>query len=319
MSYLCHRKKREQIMAVPKFQDFLYPFLAQMKNGDVSINEMKEALINHFQLTDDDLALKTRSGNGNQLDDRINWARQWLRRALFMEIPQRGIYRITKRGAAYLKKHSTLTRADLMEYPEFASYASISTSQNGIGQSLASSPSTSESEELTPTEQLEIAYKSINDDLAADILQKTMEVSPQFFEQLVLDLLLHMGYGGNNKEMAVVTPASHDNGVDGIIPEDALGLDKIYIQAKRYKDTTVDKTEIQQFIGALDEQKASKGVFITTSTFTKGAITTANKATKKIVLINGQELANYMIEYNVGVSDKRVYKIKKIDSDYFEE
>lgn len=306
-------------MAIPKFQDFLYPFLAQMRSKDVSIGEMKEALINHFHLTNDDIALKTKSGNGNQLDDRINWARQWLRRALFMEIPQRGVYRITDRGSAYLDSHNSLSKADLLKYPEFASYAGISISPDGVTQTPAITPITSEVEELTPTEQLEIAYKSINDDLAADILQKTMEVSSQFFEQLVLDLLLHMGYGGNNKEMAVVTPASHDNGVDGIIPEDALGLDKIYIQAKRYKETTVDKTEIQQFIGALDEQKASKGVFITTSTFTKGAITTANKATKKIVLINGRELANYMIEYNVGVSDKRVYKIKKIDSDYFEE
>ena len=306
-------------MAIPKFQDFLYPFLAQMKSKDVSIGEMKDALINYFHLTNDDIALKTKSGNGNQLDDRINWARQWLRRALFMEIPQRGVYRITDRGSAYLDSHNTLSKADLLEYPEFAAYAGIPTSPDGVTQTPAITPTTPEGEELTPTEQLEIAYKSINDDLAADILQKTMEVSPQFFEQLVLDLLLHMGYGGNNKEMAVVTPASHDNGVDGIIPEDALGLDKIYIQAKRYKETTVDKTEIQQFIGALDEQKASKGVFITTSTFTKGAITTANKATKKIVLINGRELANYMIEYNVGVSDKRVYKIKKIDSDYFEE
>ena len=306
-------------MAIPKFQDFLYPFLAQMKSKDVSIGEMKDALINYFHLTNDDIALKTKSGNGNQLDDRINWARQWLRRALFMEIPQRGVYRITDRGSAYLDSHNTLSKADLLEYPEFAAYAGIPISPDGVTQTPAITPTTPEGEELTPTEQLEIAYKSINDDLAADILQKTMEVSPQFFEQLVLDLLLHMGYGGNNKEMAVVTPASHDNGVDGIIPEDALGLDKIYIQAKRYKETTVDKTEIQQFIGALDEQKASKGVFITTSTFTKGAISTANKATKKIVLINGRELANYMIEYNVGVSDKRVYKIKKIDSDYFEE
>ena len=172
---------------------------------------------------------------------------------------------------------------------------------------------------MTPTEQMEIAFKNINDDLSADLLQRVLDMSPTFFEKLVIDLLLNMGYGGRNKEMAKVTPTSHDNGVDGIIPEDALGLDKIYIQAKRYKDSPVGKPEIQQFVGALEEQKATKGVFITTSKFTNGAIETANKASKKIVLIDGKSLADYMIEYNVGVSEKKVYEVKKLDSDYFEE
>jgi restriction system protein len=145
-------------------------------------------------------------------------------------------------------------------------------------------------------------------------------MSPAKFEQLVLDLLLAMGYGGTNKDMAKVTPISHDNGVDGIIPEDALGLDKIYIQAKRYKESSsVAKPEIQQFIGALNEQKASKGVFVTTSTFTQGAKESVSKATSKIVLIDGIALAKYMIEFNVGVSVKKVFEVKRIDSDYFEE
>jgi restriction system protein len=136
----------------------------------------------------------------------------------------------------------------------------------------------------------------------------------------VLDLLLAMGYGGSNKDMAKVTPLSHDNGVDGIIPEDALGLDKIYIQAKRYKDgVPVHKPEIQQFIGALNEQKASKGVFVTTSTFTQGAKESVSKATRKIVLIDGIALAKYMIEFNVGVSTRKTYEVKRIDTDYFEE
>lgn len=166
---------------------------------------------------------------------------------------------------------------------------------------------------------MDVAFKSINDDLAADLLQRVLDMSPNFFEKLVLDLLLNMGFGSRNKEMAIVTPTSHDNGVDGIIPEDALGLDKIYIQAKRYADNPVSKPEIHKFIGALDEQKATKGVFITTSKFTTGAIETANKASKKIVLIDGKKLADYMIEYNVGVSEKKVYEVKKLDSDYFEE
>lgn len=175
-------------------------------------------------------------------------------------------------------------------------------------------------EELTPTEQLEAAMKKIDDDLAADILQKARDMSPAKFEQLVLDLLLAMGYGGSNKDLAKVTPVSHDNGVDGIIPEDALGLDKIYIQAKRYKEgAPVHKPEIQQFIGALSEQKASKGVFVTTSTFTQGARESVSKATSKIVLIDGIALAKYMIEFNVGVSTRKTYEVKRIDTDYFEE
>lgn len=303
-------------MAIPKFQDFLYPFLLQLKDKDVSNKEMKEILINHFSLTEEDCATRTRGGSAFQIDDRIGWVRQWLRRALFIEIPQKGVYRITKRGKDYLKNHSDLRQIDLLEYPEFAEYAGPS---QGKKSDTKEEPE-STSEELTPTEQLEAAMKNINDDLAADILQKAREMTPAKFEQLVLDLLLAMGYGGSNKDLAKVTPISHDNGVDGIIPEDALGLDKIYIQAKRYKEgVPVHKPEIQQFIGALSEQKASKGVFVTTSSFSQGARESVNKATSKIVLIDGIALARYMIEFNVGVSTRKTYEVKRIDTDYFEE
>jgi restriction system protein len=305
-------------MAIPKFEDFLFPFLYQLKDKEVSSKEMKKALVQHFGLSEEDCLLRTKGGYAFQLDDRIGWVRQWLRRALFIEIPARGVYRITERGADYLKSHNNLKQEDLMRYPEYVFYATgkDKPEKHAIEESKEN---TKDIENLTPTEQLEIAYSSINDDLAADLLQKALEASPQFFEQLVLDLLLKMGYGGSNGVMAHVTPTSHDNGVDGIIPEDTLGLDKIYIQAKRYTDTPVGKPEIQQFVGALNEQKASKGVFVTTSTFTKGAIESVNKATSKIVLIDGKALAKYMIEYNVGVSTKKVYAIKKIDTDYFDE
>ncbi|WP_028907038.1 restriction endonuclease [Xylanibacter ruminicola] len=303
-------------MAIPKFQDFLFPFLTLLKDSDKSNKEIKDNLIKHFSLTDEDCLIKTKGGVAFQVDDRIGWCRQWLRRALFIEIPQKGIYRITQRGLDYLKSHSDLRESDLMEYPEYAEYAKPS-----LYKSITSkSDSEAKSEELTPTEQLESAIKVINDDLSADILQKAREMSPAKFEQLVLDLLLAMGYGGSNKDLAKVTPISHDNGVDGIIPEDALGLDKIYIQAKRYKEgIPVHKPEIQQFIGALNEQKASKGVFVTTSTFTQGARESVNNATSKIVLIDGKALAQYMIEFNVGVSTRKTYEVKRLDTDYFEE
>lgn len=305
-------------MAIPKFEDFLYPFLIQLKDKDVSTKEMKDALVKHFNLTEEDCSLKTKSGSAFQLNDRIGWCRQWLRRALFIEIPQRGIYSITKRGKDYLQSHTDLRQEDLLQYPEYAEYAHMPVTSK-VDSTDEKKDIEEKLGEMTPTEQMDVAFKSINDDLAADLLQRVLDMSPNFFEKLVLDLLLNMGFGSRNKEMAIVTPTSHDNGVDGIIPEDALGLDKIYIQAKRYTDNPVSKPEIHKFIGALDEQKATKGVFITTSKFTSGAVETANKASKKIVLIDGKSLADYMIEYNVGVSEKKIYEVKKLDSDYFEE
>lgn len=305
-------------MAIPKFEDFLYPFLVQLKDKEISTKEMKDALVKHFHLTEEDCSLKTKSGSAFQLNDRIGWCRQWLRRALFIEIPQRGVYRITQRGRDYLASHKDLRQENLLEYPEYAEYANMPTaSKKKAKPNMADAAD--DIEIMTPTEQIDLAFKKINDDLSADLLQKVLEMSPNFFEKLVLDLLLSMGFGSRNREMAIVTPTSHDNGIDGIIPEDALGLDKIYIQAKRYTDANVGKPEIQKFIGALDEQKSTKGVFITTSKFSGGAIETANKASKKIVLIDGKSLTEYMIEYNVGVSEKKVYEVKKLDSDYFEE
>lgn len=303
-------------MAIPKFEDFLYPFLFFIKDNALSKKELKAKLIEHFGLTDEDCLIKTKGGTVFQLDDRIGWCKQWLQRALFIDSPQRGVYRITQRGKDYLKSHSDLRREELMLYSEFAEYQGYSE----IGATKQSEVNLVENDEiLTPSEQMEVTFKRINDDLAADLIQKVLDMSPSFFENLVLDLLLNMGFGSKNRDLAVVTPTSHDNGVDGIIPEDPLGLDKIYIQAKRYTENTVQKPDIQKFIGALDEQKATKGVFITTSKFSQGAKETAEKASKKIVLIDGKTLADYMIEYNVGVSVKMVYEIKRLDSDYFDE
>ena len=235
-----------------------------------------------------------------------------------IEMPARGVYRITQRGKDYLAKHTDLRRKDLMQYDEFASYVLGTTPA-----STASTPASSSQNAvavLTPTEQLDEAYNSIVEDLAADLLQKVLDSSPKFFEKLVVDLLVKMGYGGSLANPGKVTQYVHDDGIDGIIYEDKLGLGKIYIQAKRYKpDNTIGKPQIQQFSGALDEQKATKGVFITTSSYSKEARSYVDKLNKKIVLINGQELARYMIEFNVGVSTKQVYEVKRIDSDYFEE
>lgn len=305
-------------MSVPKFEEFLYPFLVQIKDRDLSSKEMRDALIDHFSLTEADCALKTKSGTNTQVNDRINWVRQYLRRALFVDLPQKGVYHITERGKEYLQKHKALSKKDLMSYPEFSKYATGSTAGGPVSPSPI--PVENDSQDMTPTELLEQAFDNINRDLAEDLLQKVMEQTPRFFETLVVDLLKKMGYGGSFDDSAKVTPYVHDDGIDGIIYEDKLGLDKIYIQAKRYKaDITVGKPQIQQFAGALDEQKATKGVFITTSDYSKEARNYVEKLSKKIVLINGQELTRFMIEFNVGVSTKKTYDVKRIDSDYFEE
>lgn len=305
-------------MSVPIFEDFLYPFLLATNSKDMTVAEMKQYIIDYFHLTPEDCSIRTKNGSTTQFSDRINWVRQYLRRALMIEIPARGVYRITQRGKDYLAKHSDLRKQDLMQYEEFASFAKGSYTKTP--ETTFSPVAQIVPEDLTPTEQLEQAYHSIVDDLAADLLQKTIDQSPVFFEHLVVDLLVKMGYGGSFANSAKVTQYVHDDGIDGIIYEDKLGLDKIYIQAKKYKlDNVIGKPQIQQFSGALDEQKATKGVFITTSSYSKEAKKYVENLNKKIVLIDGQELARYMIEYNVGVSTKQVYEVKRIDTDYFEE
>ena len=307
-------------MALPKFQDFLYPFLKKLENGNkISSKEMMLFLIEHFGLSPEDCAIKTKSGRTVQFKDRISWTRQWLRRALLIELPQRGIYRITNRGKEYLINHDSLTEADLLEYPEFAEYAGKSAKNLKRVQNI-----NSDKEDInvknTPTEDLENAYASILNNLADDLLQKVFEQTPKRFEHIVLDLLLKMGYGDSVTGAGMVTQLSHDGGIDGIIKEDKLGLDNIYIQAKRYAiSNVIGRPTIQQFVGALDGQKASKGVFITTSSYSNEAKEYAVKASKKIVLIDGEALARYMIEYNVGVSIRRTFEIKRIDTDYFDD
>lgn len=298
-------------MAVPIFEKFLYPFLYSLRDGELTLKELREKLISHFNLSTDDIQVKTRSGNTTQFNDRIGWSRQYFRRALFIDIPKNGTYRITPRGLDFLKNHTDLTIDDLLEYPEYAAYNSSRKKKESKteGTSVA---------DLTPTEQLEQAFDSIESDLAADLLAKVMEQSPAFFEQLVVDLLVKMGYGGSFADSAKVTQLSNDEGIDGIIYEDKLGLDKIYIQAKRWSNS-VGRPVIQQFAGALVGQNATKGVFITTSTFSKDAKQYVVGLHQKIVLIDGQELAKFMIEYNVGVSTKKTYEVKRIDTDYFED
>jgi restriction system protein len=293
---------------IPQFEEFLYPFLVALKDGNLTTKEMRAKMIGHFNLTPEDCAAMTKGGNNNQLSVRLGWCRQYFRRALFINIPQRGTYAITQRGLEYLANHTSLIRSDLMQYPEFAAYATSNELEGIPGEG------TPESEkELTPTESLEKAYSAINNDLAEELLATILEQSPTFFENLVLKLLEKMGYG-----KGIVTQRTGDEGIDGVINEDKLGLDLIHIQAKRYKpENKVGRPLMQAFVGALDGAGVNKGVFITTSSFTKEAL--EYKSSKKIAKIDGKQLTNLMIQYNVGVTTEYTYEVKRIDKDFFEE
>lgn len=296
---------------VPTFEKFLYPFLFSLKDGELTIKEMREKITAYFNLSEEDLQVRTKSGRLTQVNDRIGWARQYFRRALLIDIPKTGTYCLTDKGKAFLKKHpNDITIQDLLEIPEYAAFDSSHKPNGAVVVPV--------DEVLTPSEQLEKAYNEYRDNVAAELLDRVIKSKdPKMFEHLVVELLVAMGYG--DKDTAQVTQYSHDGGIDGIIYEDKLGLDKIYIQAKHWKNS-VGSQEVQQFSGALAGKKASKGIFITTSTFTKGAISFVETVSnQKIILIDGVKLSQLMFAYNIGVQSESVFYTKRIDNDYFEE
>ena len=297
---------------VPTFEKFLYPFLLSLKDGELTINQMREKITAFFNLSEEDLQVRTKSGRVTQVNDRIGWARQYFRRALLIDIPKNGTYCLTERGKDFLKKHpNSITIDDLMEIPEYAAY-------NVSHKPFSGSTISDDEEALTPDRQLDQVYKMYQKNIAAELLDKVLTlISPKIFEQLVVDLLVAMGYG--DKDSASVTQYSKDGGIDGIIYEDKLGLDKIYLQAKQWKNPVGSK-EVQQFSGALAGKKALKGVFITTSTFTSGAVKFVETVSnQKIILIDGERLSLLMFQYNIGVQPDNVYITKRIDNEYFGE
>lgn len=297
---------------VPTFEKFLYPFLLSLKDGELTINQMREKITDYFHFTEEDLQVRTKSGRVTQVNDRIGWARQYFRRALLIDIPKNGTYCLTEKGKDFLRKHPhSITINDLMEIPEYAAY-------NVTHKPFSGTSSMVSEEALTPDLQLDQVYKMYQKNIAAELLDKVLTlISPRIFEQLVVDLLVAMGYG--DKDSAQVTQYSKDGGIDGIIYEDKLGLDKIYVQAKQWKNPVGSK-EVQQFSGALAGKKALKGVFITTSSFTSGAIKFVETVSnQKIILIDGERLSLLMFQYNIGVQPDNVYITKRIDNEYFGE
>ncbi|MDO9507238.1 restriction endonuclease [Hydrogenophaga sp.] len=305
-------------MAVPTYIDCMLPFLALLKDGkEWPVRELNEVLAGHFALTPAERAEMLPSGQAGLFVNRAAWARTYLKKAAFIESPRRGVFKITPRGLDVLAEGVTLIDPKyLARFPEFQEFQRASQPQED---STTTSPATSVTEtEATPEEAIESAYQGLRQQLAQELLAKILTCSPTFFEYLVVELLVKMGYGGSRKDAGERIGQSGDGGIDGIIKEDRLGLDTIFIQAKRWQGS-VGRPEIQKFVGALQGQRARKGVFITTSSYTADATAYAGQIDTKVVLIDGQKLASLMIDFDVGVSAAATYTVKRIDSDYFEE
>jgi len=301
-------------MPVPDFQTVMEPLLEELKDGKVHVfNEVFERVCGLLGLTDAERQEKISSGKQTVIKNRIAWARTYLTKAGLLISPSKGRTQITQRGReALAQKQHPIRVKYLKQFPEFIAFHSVKSNeqQDDIVDVVSSI--------TTPDEQIEISYRSMMDALSDELLQMIMQSTPSFFEQLVVDLMITMGYGGSRKEAGQATKATGDDGIDGIIKEDKLGLDTIYLQAKRWKNSVM-RPEIDKFIGALTRQHAHKGVFITTSEFSEGAREAAIGLNMKIVLIDGRELARLMIEHGLGVTTKDVYAIKHLDTDYFNE
>lgn len=302
-------------MSIPDFQTTMLPLLQYTADQkEHSFHEAADALAQVFHLTDEELEELLPSGRQATFSNRLNWASSYLKHAALLESTKRGYFKITKRGMEILQQKPPKINIEfLMQFPEFQEFRTVRKEKNGIIEAGVETTNTH-----TPEELLEDGYQKIRQELAQELLNRVKVCSPRFFERLVVELLVKMGYGGSIKDAGQVIGRSSDEGIDGTIKEDRLGLDVIYIQAKRWEGT-IGRPQLQQFVGALHGQQAKKGVFITTSSFTKEAGEFAKKINDNVILIDGQQLAEFMIDFNVGVAAVTSYEIKRIDSDYFTE
>jgi restriction system protein len=301
-------------MAIPDYQSIMLPLLeCASDKQEHSLREAIEKLTHHFKLTDEELKQLLPSGQQAIFDNRVGWARTYMKKAKLLESTRRGYLKITERGLSVLKdKPSHINVAFLDKFEEFKEFRALKkykTDETSIIEQNQSS---------TPAEIFENSYQALKETLANDLIAQIKSSPPSLFEKIVVELLVKMGYGGSRKDAGKAIGKSGDEGIDGIIKEDRLGLDIIYIQAKRWENT-VSRPEIQKFAGALQGQRAKKGIFITTSDFSREATEYASRIESKIVLIDGEQLTQLMIDHNIGVNTVSSYEIKRIDSDYFVE
>jgi len=299
-------------MSVPDYQSLMLPVLKNVSDGkEHKIRDIIETLAIEFQLTDEDRKELLPSGQQSIFDNRIAWAKTYLKKAGLVDSPKRAIIIITQRGLDVLdQKPLGINVRFLKRFPEFIEFQTSKRDEE-VQEEIF---------QQTPEETLDNAYIRIRKSLSQELLSKVIDLSPSFFERLVVELLVKMGYGGSIKDAGKAIGKTGDEGIDGTIKEDKLGLDIIYIQAKRWQQgNVVGRPEIHKFVGALAGQGAKKGIFITTSSFTKDALEYNPKNETKIVLIDGEQLAQYMIDHNLGVTTQQTYEIKRLDNDYFGE
>ncbi|MEO7030823.1 MAG: restriction endonuclease [Herbaspirillum sp.] len=290
----------------------LLQFLSDAKEH--SLHDIEDGLALSFSLSDQERSELLPSGRQSIFRNRVAWARTYLKKAGLLDSPKRALFVITKRGTQVLANNpSRLDSKYLEQWPEFIAFRYAARTNDKSTQS-----DNSLADSTTPEEAIELAYQGLREQLAQELLARILSCSPTFFEQLVVELLVKMGYGGSRRDAGERIGQTGDGGIDGIIKEDRLGLDTIFIQAKRWQGS-VGRPEIQKFVGALQGQRARKGVFITTSYYTTEAIDYASRIDTKVVLIDGAQLANLMIDFEVGVAPSASYIVKRIDSDYFEE
>lgn len=308
-------------MAVPKYNEFFSPVLRALETGEIKhVSEIRKFALDYLNVSEEDRKAMLPSNTQRLVDNRVNWSITYLRKANLIERVARGKYKVTNTGLRVLhEKKDHVELKDLYQFDSFRQF--INTDTMSEEKKDLSKPSVLEDlQEGTPQDNLNASMEQINKELSANLLSEIMERSPAFFEKMVVQLLLKMGYG-SALEDGFVTGCSGDEGIDGIIREDKLGFSSIYIQAKRWvEDKAIGRPEIQKFVGALAGQGAQKGLFITTGAFTKEARSYVEKQlSTKVVLVDGEKLTKLMIEYNLGVSVETVYTIKKIDTDFFSE
>jgi restriction system protein len=304
-------------MPIPDFQTIMLPLLRDLSRGEQAGQETIDALATEFALSADDLAQRLPSGKQGTFTNRVAWAKSHLKGAGLVESPRRGVYRLTERGKAVLAEDPPrLTIGYLNRFPEYLAFRQGPSVVQGKPTSNLPLPVSGYTETRTPDDLLEDGYQQLRAALIAEIRERIATMPPSAFEQLVVDLLLSMGYGGPQQDSGLVVGKGGDEGIDGLIKEDRLGLETIYVQAKRWQGG-VGRPEIQRFAGALQGQRARKGVFITTSTFTREARVYADTIQTTIVLVDGAQLAELMIDHGIGVTSVKKYEIKRIDSDYF--
>ena len=305
-------------MPIPDYQTIMLPLLRLLADAKQhSLRDLVDILGQQFSLTEEELNEMLSSGQGTRFHNRVGWARTYMKKAGLVYYPSRGMVAITERGLSLLSQQpDRIDNKLLKQYPEFLEFQSLRNDRDTAAVEINSSLE----ETQTPEEIIDQAYLSIRQSLAQELLDTVQSMSPAFFEKLVVELLVKMGYGGSIKDAGKAMGKTGDEGIDGTIKEDKLGLDIIYIQAKRWQTgNTVGRPELQKFVGALAGQGAKKGIFITTSSFTKEALGYSPRNETKIVLIDGVQLAQLMIDHHLGVTLQRTYEIKRLDSDYFEE